>query len=241
MDVLPHDEIIGYATLGELSLDGSLNPVTGILPATIGALARDLGLICPASQGGEAAGRDRIEVLAPPDLLSLINHFRGTQVLTPPNTAGVAETASCPDLSDVKGMETAKRALEIAAAGGRNLLKLCPITMPGRDELDGCLAVLVRRGEPYLADLVSARVGGLVTGSQCPNAGGRCPRMRVGFGRRGCTIAAPGQQIKHRGWANIHSHSQRMASAAISGVVNRSFGSAQKILQHPSKSGGVIA
>jgi magnesium chelatase family protein len=126
MDVLPRDEIAGYAALGELSLDGSLNPVAGVLPAAIGASAHGLGLICPASQGGEAAWAGRIEVLAPFDLLSLINHFRGTQVLTPPGLAGVAEAASCPDMCDVKGMETARRALEIAAAGGHNLLLVGP-------------------------------------------------------------------------------------------------------------------
>jgi magnesium chelatase family protein len=127
MDVLPRDEIGGYAALGELHLDGTLHSVAGVLPAAIGASARDLGLICPASQGGEAAWAGRIEVLAPPDLLTLINHFRGTQVLTPPEPAGVADAPRGPELADVKGMETAKRALEIAAAGGHNLFMLtCP-------------------------------------------------------------------------------------------------------------------
>ena len=126
MDILPRDEIAGYAALGELSLDGSLNAVAGVLPAAIGASARDMGLICPASQGGEAAWAGRIEVLAPTGLIALINHFRGTQVLTPPDTAGVAEVSAAPDMSDVKGMETARRALEIAAAGGHNLLLAGP-------------------------------------------------------------------------------------------------------------------
>ena len=88
MDVLPREDLAGYAALGELSLDGGLNPVAGVLPAAIGASERGLGLICPAAQGGEAAWAGQIEVLALPDLLCAINHFRGTQVLTPPAPAG---------------------------------------------------------------------------------------------------------------------------------------------------------
>ena len=126
MDVLPRDEIAGYAALGELSLDGAINAVAGVLPAAMSASARDLGLICPASQGGEAAWAGRIEILAAPDLLSVINHFRGSQVLSPPEPAGTQISQAGPDLAEVRGMETAKRALEIAAAGGHNMMLIGP-------------------------------------------------------------------------------------------------------------------
>ncbi|MGH7120392.1 MAG: YifB family Mg chelatase-like AAA ATPase [Acetobacteraceae bacterium] len=126
MGVLPIEEVAGFAALGELSLDGTIAPVGGVLPAAIGASAQDLGLICPAAQGGEAAWAGRIEVLAAPDLIALVNHFKGTQALTPPEPPGMQEVTQAPDLAEVKGMETARRALEIAAAGGHNLLLIGP-------------------------------------------------------------------------------------------------------------------
>lgn len=127
MGVLPPDEIIRYSALGELALDGTLTPVSGVLPAAINALAGERGLICPAACGGEAAwaGED-LDVLAPSTLLALINHFKGTQVLVPPKPRLQEDAGSVPDLRDIKGQETAKRALEVAAAGGHNLLMIGP-------------------------------------------------------------------------------------------------------------------
>ncbi len=148
MDVLPVEDLAHYAAIGELSLDGSLNPVTGVLPAAIAAAGLELGLICPGAQGGEAAWAGSLEVLAAPDLLALINHFRGTQVLTPPDTAGLALAGADPDLADVRGMETARRALEIAAAGGHNLLLVGP---PGAGK-----SMLAARLPGLLPDLTPA-------------------------------------------------------------------------------------
>ena len=155
MGALPADEISNHLILGELSLDGNILPVTGVLPVAMGATARGKGLVCSKSNGAEAAWSGNENILAPGNLLELVNHFKGTQSLHQPSAGLFRSDVNYPDLKDIRGQKVAKRALEIVAVGGHNLLMFTP---PGAGK-----SMLAARLPGIMPELSSAEILGCST------------------------------------------------------------------------------
>ncbi len=122
LDILPDDVTQNVVALGELSLDGSLMPVVGALPAAMAAAAQDRSLLCPAASGAEAAWVGKTQVIAAATLGDVVRHYTGQTPLDPAKPGEVTAAPAGRDLREVKGQERAKRALEIAAAGRHHLM-----------------------------------------------------------------------------------------------------------------------
>ena len=122
LQILPADAVEDIVALGELSLDATLVPVIGALPAALTAAEEDRTLLCPRASGAEAAWVSATRVIAADSLGEVVRHLTGQRPLDPAEPGEVSQTAFGPDLKEVKGQERAKRALEIAAAGRHHLI-----------------------------------------------------------------------------------------------------------------------
>jgi len=172
MGVADAETLAGYVVVGELGLDGRIAPSPGVLLAALHASETGKGLVCPVAQGPEAAWAGSVEVIAAPDLIALLNHFKGNQLIAAPPPGEAEAVGIGPDLAQVKGQETAKRALEIAAAGGHNMLMSGP-PGAGKSLLASCLPGIL----PPL-DAAEALEVSMVASVAGTLSGGRLTRTR---------------------------------------------------------------
>ena len=163
MGVVDLEQIADFVAVGELALDGRIIATPGVLLAALHASEAEKSLICPAAQGAEARWATGADLVAAPNLISLLNHLKGTQRLPLPEPGEAESARKGPDLRQVKGQETAKRALEIAAAGGHNLLMIGP-PGSGKSLMAACLPGILPELTPAeaLETSMVASVAGLL-------------------------------------------------------------------------------
>jgi magnesium chelatase family protein len=171
MGVTDVEQLTDFVAVGELALDGRIVASPGVLLAALHASSAEKALICPATQGAEAKWASGIAVVAAPTLAALLGHLKGAQDLPEAQLGEVAAAPHGPDLRQVRGQETAKRALEIAAAGGHNLLMVGP-PGAGKSLIASCLPGVLPQLSPSEALEVSmiASVAGTLEGGRISRA-----------------------------------------------------------------------
>ncbi|MFT5987500.1 MAG: magnesium chelatase family protein [Marinobacter psychrophilus] len=178
---IPAAALSTYEFVGELSLDGALRPLKGVLPAVLAARAEGRQLLVPQANAAEAALASEHDVLAASHLLAVCEHLHGRARLVPlaPADLSGADSGQAtigPDLADVRGQQVPRRALEVAAAGGHNLLFFGP---PGTGK--SMLASRLPGIMPALADTAAMEVASVhsVAGLAVAEGGWRQPPFRA--------------------------------------------------------------
>ncbi|MFZ5492650.1 MAG: YifB family Mg chelatase-like AAA ATPase [Pseudomonadota bacterium] len=160
---LPADSLHGFEFIGELGLGGELRPVRGVLPVALQAQRGGARLILPQANAAEAALAPDLTAYGAENLLAVCGHLTGAVPLAVAQSAVPSGLADAPDLADVRGQPAARRALEIAAAGGHSLLMLGP---PGAGKtmlatrLPGILPPLTQQEALETAAVQSISTGG---------------------------------------------------------------------------------
>src|SRR5690554_3028255 len=186
--------LAAHEFVGELSLNGALRPVRGALPIAL-AVGAGRALVLPHDNADEAALAEGVRVLPAADLLAVCAHLNGHAPLVPHPRRVPPASSSAPDLADVKGQLRARRALEVAAAGGHSLLlfgppgtgksmlaQRLPGLLPPLDEAQAVASAAIQsveggfdparwRERPFRAPHHSASVAALVGGGTLPRPG----------------------------------------------------------------------